>query len=81
MLNTEYDEDIDEISDDLGKLRGIQPYGVAAICKGQLHFRIANIGHPPTNPSESDPGICNLLISFNSYKYSSSIFFISHFEI
>ncbi|CAE1275103.1 NPHP4 [Acanthosepion pharaonis] len=60
VLNTEYDEDIDEISDDLGKLRGIQPYGVAAICKGQLHFRIANIGHPPTNPSESDPVITEL---------------------
>lgn len=60
VLNTEYDEDIDEISDDLGKLRGIQPYGVAAICKGQLHFRIANIGHPPTNPSESDPVMTDL---------------------
>ena len=63
MLTTEYDEDIEEVSDDLSKLRDIQPYGVPAICKGQLHFRIANIGHPPTNPSEPSQGISKLLLS------------------
>ncbi|XP_014785459.1 nephrocystin-4 isoform X1 [Octopus bimaculoides] len=53
ILVTESSGELQEMGEDIGKLRDIQPYNSTAVSKGQLHLRMANIGYPPKNVQES----------------------------
>ncbi|CAI9730878.1 Hypothetical predicted protein [Octopus vulgaris] len=57
ILVTESSGELQEMGEDIGKLRDIQPYNSTAVSKGQLHLRMANIGYPPKNLQESKKAV------------------------
>ncbi|GAB1606074.1 Hypothetical predicted protein, partial [Argonauta hians] len=59
ILMMETPGEIQDMGEDIGKLRDIQPYGSTPVSKGKLHLRMANIGHPPKNVEGSKKGVKN----------------------